>query len=121
MRSCFAPEASAYSRSSYDENRCFKVIIILQNMQSRVLTIFFNMNECRYGQYLFGQHQFAEAMEHFAASSLDLPTILCLFPMIKIPNVGASKDLANVNESESGGPSPLGSLTPSTSETLEGK
>jgi hypothetical protein len=60
-------------------------------------------------------------MEHFAASSLDLPTILSLFPMIKLPNVGASKDLANVKESESGGPSPRGSLTPSSSETLEGK
>jgi len=78
------------------------------------------MNECRYGQYLFGQHQFAEAMEHFSASSLDLSTILCLFPMIKIPNVGASKDLVNVKESESGGPSPLGALASSTSETLEG-
>lgn len=73
----------------------------------------------RYGQFLFEQHKYAEAMEHFAASSLDLPTILSLFPMIKLPNVGASKDLANVKESESGGPSPRGSLTPSSSETLE--
>lgn len=60
-------------------------------------------------------------MEHFAASSLDLPTILSLFPMIKIPNAGGLKDLANVKESESGGPSPLGSLSHSTSETFEGK
>lgn len=60
-------------------------------------------------------------MEHFAASSLDLPTILRLFPMIKLPNMAALKDLVNVKESESGGPSPRGSLTPSTSETLEGK
>ncbi|KAG0561985.1 hypothetical protein KC19_9G108400 [Ceratodon purpureus] len=73
----------------------------------------------RYGQYLFEQHNYTEAMEQFAASSLDLPTILRLFPMIKLPNVGASKDLANVKESESDGPSPRGSMTLSTSETLE--
>ncbi|XP_024386372.1 vacuolar sorting protein 39 [Physcomitrium patens] len=73
----------------------------------------------RYGQYLFEQQKYTEAMEHFAASSLDLPTILSLFPMIKLPNVGVAKDLPNVKESESGATTPRGSLTPSTSETLE--
>ncbi|KAG6549551.1 hypothetical protein Mapa_008932 [Marchantia paleacea] len=41
----------------------------------------------RYGHYLFEQGQFGEAMEHFGASSLDLTTILSLFPSVKLPSI----------------------------------
>jgi hypothetical protein len=59
-------------------------------------------------------------MEHFGASSLDLPTILSLFPTIKLPKVGIlKKDRANLKENESDGTSSKES-TPSM-ENLEGK
>lgn len=75
---------------------------------------------CRYGQYLFEQGKYSEAMEHFGASSLDLPTILSLFPTIKLPKVGIlKKDMANLKENESDGTSSKES-TPSM-ENLEGK
>ncbi|CAM6117042.1 unnamed protein product [Calypogeia fissa] len=38
----------------------------------------------RYGHHLFEQGDYAEAMEHFGASSMDLISILSLFPSIKV-------------------------------------
>jgi hypothetical protein len=67
-------------------------------------------------------------MEHFGASSLDLPTILSLFPTIKLPKVGIlKKDMANLKENESDGTSskestplyPLSSLNFSTLKVCE--
>lgn len=59
-------------------------------------------------------------MEHFGASSLDLPTILSLFPTIKLPKVGIlKKDMANLKENESDGTSSKESTPPM--ENLEGK
>ncbi|KAL2632858.1 hypothetical protein R1flu_004337 [Riccia fluitans] len=41
----------------------------------------------RYGHYLFEQGEYVEAMDHFGASSLDLTTILSLFPSVKLPSL----------------------------------
>ncbi|KAH8942321.1 hypothetical protein BDL97_14G092800 [Sphagnum fallax] len=54
----------------------------------------------RYGQYLFDEKEYSAAMDHFAASSLDLTTILRLFPSIKLPAVGIiyNKEIGNSTE-----------------------
>lgn len=39
----------------------------------------------RFAEYLFEQRLYAEAMDHFAASSIDLTALLSLFPSIKLP------------------------------------
>ncbi len=56
--------------------------------------------EHRYGQYLFDEKEYSAAMDHFAASSLDLTTILRLFPSIKLPAVGIiyNKEVGNSTE-----------------------
>ncbi|KAL3694865.1 hypothetical protein R1sor_008516 [Riccia sorocarpa] len=41
----------------------------------------------RYGHYLFEQGEYVEAMDHLGASSLDLTTILSLFPSVKLPSL----------------------------------
>ncbi|GLJ18916.1 hypothetical protein SUGI_0338060 [Cryptomeria japonica] len=39
----------------------------------------------RYGQYLFDNGSYEEAMQQFLASSLDISAILCLYPSLKLP------------------------------------
>ncbi|MCO5575279.1 hypothetical protein L7F22_029079 [Adiantum nelumboides] len=39
----------------------------------------------RYGQFLFEQNKYAEALQHFAASSMDLAEVLSFFPSVRLP------------------------------------
>lgn len=39
----------------------------------------------RYGQFLFEQKEYAESLQHFAASSMDLTEVLSFFPSLRLP------------------------------------
>eukprot|EP00250_Pteridium_aquilinum_P027633 c3535_g1_i1 orf=204-3350(-) len=65
----------------------------------------------RYGQFLFEQKDYAEAMVHFAASSMNLTTVLSLFPSIKLPKFCSNIAPGGlVNVSPIGGSDTLDSL-----------
>ncbi|KAH9332093.1 hypothetical protein KI387_004201, partial [Taxus chinensis] len=40
-----------------------------------------------YGQYLFDNGSYEEAMQQFSASTLDINAILCLYPSLKLPKI----------------------------------
>jgi hypothetical protein len=56
--------------------------------------------EHKYGQYLFDEKEHSATMDHFAASSLKLTMIFCLFPSIKLPIIGTIyiKEVGNFTE-----------------------
>ncbi|EFJ23179.1 hypothetical protein SELMODRAFT_442906 [Selaginella moellendorffii] len=57
----------------------------------------------RYGQFLFSRGQYVEALQHFALSSMSLPSIIALFPSVKLPEFcvfDEFKDMENSGELE---------------------
>jgi len=55
----------------------------------------------RYGQYLFDNGSYEEAMQQFSASSLNIAMILSLYPSIKLPKTSSVSSSENIFESSS--------------------